>query len=173
MVNIDKIKSGDKDETEKLIRDFTPQVAILGIRLSRGDPASREDLIQAGLYALVEAAGAYDGAKGASFSTFALVCAKRRMIDEWRKLTPGGDPPEPLDSAKDKPAGTDMTDDIAKRDILRQLPDILSAAELKVFFLKMRGASYAEIARSLNIGEKAVDNALKRARKKIHDLVDR
>ena len=170
MVNIDKIKDGDAAEIERLMEEFTPQVVILSYKLSHGKPEHREDMVQAGLLALVEAAERYDGEKGAGFTTFALLCVKRRMIDELRRLTRYDGMRTDLEAVRDLTYEADTDADIMKRDILRDLPDILSAAELRVFFLKMRGASYAEIAAAMNIGEKAVDNALKRARKKIVEL---
>ena len=169
MVNFDKLKKGDQAEAERLIEEFMPQVTVLAYKLSRGGAACREDLIQIGLLALIDAARRYDGAKGASFSTFALTCAKRRMIDELRKEQ-RRPPLSDLSGAEGVCTETDLAGDTAKRDILKSLPEILSATELRVFFLKMRGASYAEIARGLAIGEKAVDNALARARKKIYEL---
>ncbi|GHU97725.1 hypothetical protein FACS1894211_00040 [Clostridia bacterium] len=175
MINLDKIKAGDAAETDKMVERFTPQIVILSYRLARNNAGIREDLVQAGLLALVQAARGYDAAKGAAFATFALLCAKRRMIDEWRRLTRNDGLTVGLDDAENIYTDADLDIGMMKRDLLAALPNILSAAELKVFLMKMRGASYAEIARALSndkktTTEKAVDNALKRARKKIYEL---
>jgi len=193
--DLDNPKKKDPSETEKLLAELTPQVVIMSYKLARGRNDLREDLAQEGLMALAGAAANYDGEKGASFTTFALVCARNRMIDALRRLTKhdgrrvdpysfgsaeeAGDmrDRDVIESRKDgggietKPLGeADVVEQIMRRDILRSLPEILSAAELKAFLMKMRGASYAEIAACMSVGEKAVDNALARARKKIFAL---
>ena len=203
MFDIDKLKKNDPHEIDKLITELTPAVVVMSYKLARGRPDLREDLVQEGLIALPGTAKNYNGEKGASFNTFALVCARNRMIDALRKmkrrdgrqadLYGGGSLPDgdgrdgngaengrSRNGAGDRrgvdeigtklPNETDIVDAIMRRDILKHLPDILSGIELKAFFLKMRGASYKEIAEGLSIGEKAVDNALARAKKKIFAL---
>jgi RNA polymerase sigma factor for flagellar operon FliA len=46
---------------------------------------SRDDLIQAGMLGLLEAAKRYDASKGASFETFVSIRIKGAMLDEVRK----------------------------------------------------------------------------------------
>ncbi len=49
------------------------------------DSVMLEDLIQAGMIGLIEAANNYDPSKGASFSTYASIRIKGSMLDEVRK----------------------------------------------------------------------------------------
>ena len=50
---------------------------------------------------------------------------------------------------------------------LKRLSALLSAREYEVLLLFASGLSYSRISSRLNISEKAVDNALQRARRKI------
>lgn len=52
--------------------------------------------------------------------------------------------------------------------LLLRLQSVLSKSEYDVLMLYGNGLSYKEIAEKLSVTEKAVDNALQRARKKVH-----
>ena len=51
--------------------------------------------------------------------------------------------------------------------LVRRIASALSRREKQVLLLYLRGLSYAQIAKSLGLTEKAVDNALQRARAKL------
>ena len=51
--------------------------------------------------------------------------------------------------------------------MLLRLQSVLSKSEYDVLMLYGNGLSYKEIAEKLSVTEKAVDNALQRARKKV------
>ena len=71
----------------RLVEQYTPLVTRIGHHLLGRLPASvqLEDLIQAGMIGLLEAARNYSSAKGASFETFAGIRIRGAMIDEIRK----------------------------------------------------------------------------------------
>ena len=52
--------------------------------------------------------------------------------------------------------------------LLLRLQSVLSKSEYDVLMLYGNGLSYKEIAERLSVTEKVVDNALQRARKKVH-----
>jgi RNA polymerase sigma factor for flagellar operon FliA len=72
--------------TEDLVRDNLPLVGHLVNELIGRLPAhvSRDDLTSAGLFALVQAAGSYDAARGVPFARFASTRIRGALIDELR-----------------------------------------------------------------------------------------
>jgi len=71
---------------DALVQEYTPLVRRIANRL-RGrlpDSVDREDLIQVGLMALLEAARQYSPARGATFQTYAGIRVRGAMLDEVR-----------------------------------------------------------------------------------------
>ena len=70
-----------------LIERHAQLVKRIGLHLMARLPSSvqLDDLIQAGMIGLLEAARNYDGSKGASFETFAGIRIRGAMIDEIRR----------------------------------------------------------------------------------------
>jgi RNA polymerase sigma factor for flagellar operon FliA len=75
------------DTADDLISRGAPQVKRIAYHLLVRLPASIQidDLIQAGMLGLLEAAHRYDPAQGASFTTFAEPRIRGAMLDEMRK----------------------------------------------------------------------------------------
>ena len=69
------------------IEAFAPLVKKIAYHLLARMPASvqLDDLIQAGMLGLIEAAQKYDDSKGASFETYAGIRIKGAMVDEMRR----------------------------------------------------------------------------------------
>lgn len=69
------------------LEDYAPLVKKIAYHLLARMPASvqLDDLIQAGMLGLLEAAQKYDNTKGASFETYAGIRIKGAMVDEMRK----------------------------------------------------------------------------------------
>ena len=70
-----------------LIERHAQLVKRIGLHLMARLPSSvqLDDLIQAGMIGLLEAARNYDGGKGASFETYAGIRIRGSMIDEIRR----------------------------------------------------------------------------------------
>lgn len=82
--------SNKKKAREKhaiLVNKHTSLVVRIAKHLSAKMPASvqLDDLVQAGMVGLLEAAGKYDSKKGASFETFAGIRIRGAMLDEIRR----------------------------------------------------------------------------------------
>lgn len=75
------------DSPEALLERYSPLVKRIAHHLLARLPASVQvdDLIQAGVIGLLEAARNYDAGKGASFETFAGIRIRGAMIDEVRR----------------------------------------------------------------------------------------
>ncbi|WP_437884269.1 RNA polymerase sigma factor FliA [Pseudomonas sp. LRF_L74] len=80
-------KAQGRDSQHQLIERYAPLVKRIAYHLLGRLPASVQvdDLIQAGMIGLLEAAKKYDGGKGASFETYAGIRIRGAMLDEVRK----------------------------------------------------------------------------------------
>lgn len=73
--------------SDELVRQHAPLVKRIAHHLIARLPPSvqLDDLIQAGMLGLLEAAGKYDPSKGASFETYAGIRIRGAMVDEMRR----------------------------------------------------------------------------------------
>lgn len=80
-------KARAADEQSLLIEQHAPLVKRIAYHMLGRLPASVqvEDLIQAGMIGLLEAAKKFDASKGASFDTFVGIRIRGSMLDELRK----------------------------------------------------------------------------------------
>lgn len=80
-------KAQSSDAQQRLIEQHGPLVKRIAYHLLARLPASVqvEDLLQAGMIGLLEAAKKYDVSKGASFETYAGIRIRGAMLDEVRK----------------------------------------------------------------------------------------
>lgn len=76
-----------QNQLSHLVEQHTPLVKRIAYHILARLPASVivEDLIQAGMIGLIEAAKNFDGTKGASFETYAGIRIRGAIIDETRK----------------------------------------------------------------------------------------
>ncbi len=74
-------------QAEDLVRECAPLVKKIALHLMARLPDSvlMEDLIQAGMIGLLEAASKYDPSRGASFETYAGIRIRGAIVDEIRK----------------------------------------------------------------------------------------
>lgn len=75
-----------KRNVDEVVKEFAPLVRRIGIMLVAKMPASvqLDDLIQAGLIGLLDAATRYDPREGATFETYASSRIRGSMLDEVR-----------------------------------------------------------------------------------------
>ena len=137
-----------------------------------------EDLIQEGMFGLIRAIREYDGAKAASFRTFAEVCIRNRLISALRAASRDKHSPlnqsVPLDTpffdGNSYPFGAlrassaDPEELIIDRDrvaeALESTRKQLSEFEAKILGLYLDGLSCQEIAKAVGKSPKSVDNAV-------------
>lgn len=84
---LDLYKSNNQASTDQLVRDQTPLVKRIALHLLGRLPASvqLDDLMQAGMIGLLEAASKYDPSRGASFETYAGIRIRGAIVDEIRR----------------------------------------------------------------------------------------
>ncbi len=151
--------------------------------LSGGDS---EDLIQEGMIGLLSAIREYDGAKGASFPTFAEICVRNRIQSAIRGAARKKHGPlndsislDEVLSDESHAQGTQFIQRSPEEQVLARETEresithysrFLSKYEARILSLYLAGYSYAEMARQTGRDVKAVDNAVQRIRKKLAKL---
>lgn len=82
-----KFESSELEGNKTFINEYGPLVKRIAHHLLARLPAiiQAEDLIQAGMIGLIEAARNFDAAKGATFITYAGIRIRGAMLDEIRK----------------------------------------------------------------------------------------
>lgn len=141
-----------------------------------------EDLLQEGYMALFSAVKTYSSEAGASFKTYATVCignriasvarnhgsSKNRALRDYSALTDN-------EMAADSNYEPEFA--VFARDRMNMIYDsisqLLSDNENRVMMLFLSGKSYAVISKEMNMTEKAVDNALQRARRKLKAAIEK
>src|SRR5690554_2690306 len=80
-------KTQARDEQNRLIEQHAPLVRRIAYHMLARLPntVQDDDLIQAGMIGLLEAAKKYDAGKGASFETFVGIRIRGAMLDEMRR----------------------------------------------------------------------------------------
>ena len=126
---------------------------------------------------LLKAIDAFDPKKGVKFSTFAEVCIVNRMRTLSRKTVKDmtftesiGDEAEDIISGEETPESIYFYKEFFS-EMWKNICSVLSLTELNVLTLCVQGLSYRSAAEKLGMTEKAVDNAMQRARRKIRAVM--
>lgn len=175
-----KAKAGDEEALEILLERYKPLVRKLaGKYFIRG--ADRDDVIQEAMIGLFKAARSYDPESGFRFAALAAISSERSIIDAVRKaetkknsLLNDSLPLEEFALSSEEAAGVSSDLDISGKQVsdeylVQGLLEILSAQELTIMRLRVKGLSYKDIAGQLQISTKSVDNTLQRIRAKLKD----
>lgn len=165
------INNGQYENLQIIINRYLPLIIKTARKYCL--PSAVEDAVQEATFALYSAIKDYDSEKS-SFSTFASLCIKRSILSEVRKSTLKKNIPDDMLSSIDE---LQLTDNNSPEDIIIEKEDFktltntikleLSNKEYSVLQFFLEGKTYSEIAKSLDITEKAVDNSLSRIRKKL------
>ena len=143
-----------------------------------------EDLIQEGMFGLIQAIREYHEDKAATFRTFAEICIRNRLYSALRAAARGKHAPLNQSVSLDHPffdsnsytsgafdlSHTDPELLIADRDyvesVLESTTKQLSEFEAKILGYYLDGLSCQEIAKIVDRPLKSVDNAVQRVRRK-------
>lgn len=188
---VEKIKNGDdKAENELFLRykDLVTKISR-GYFIVGGDI---EDLIQEGMIGLYKAIKGYLGHKETTFKTFAIICIKHQIQTAIKRANANKN--RPLSSAVSLQSFTSgkasesldflpielvLSITPAEKAINKEefaalkqkIKDSLSEMELKVLQLYLKGFSYKEISKNLNIPGKSIDNCLSRIKTKLRNKI--
>lgn len=137
------------------------------------------DFTQEGLLGLYLACKTYSKDKDSNFKNYLMICVENRYISIVRSLSKKANIPD--SSLKTIDLSLDDTSDNTQQSIQenleskeyiqsvnKTLKDKLSDLEYNVVKMYLSGMSYKEIAKSLSITDKAVDNSLQRIHKKLN-----
>lgn len=134
--------------------------------------AEDEDLAQEALLGLLAAVRSYQSERGASFTTYATTCIRRRLISVVRRCAPRADYERPLEDDLELADDTgDPALQLQEQEtldrLLSQLRQRLTPMEYQVLRLRLSDISYQEIAARLAVTKKSVDNTVQRIRRKL------
>lgn len=165
----------DKTAADSLMQRYA-RLVMTKAEILAGPDHDSDDLRSEGFLALMKAISSYDPGRGAKFATFAEVCIVNRMKTIAARQGRNADKCDSLDedtasalSAEETPESIYLSKELLS-ELWSSICSVLSASELKVFELCVRGMSYKDTAGMLGISEKSVDNAMQRARRKIKKL---
>lgn len=174
----DYIKQGDNKAFEELSNRYTG--VILSVSKNYHiDGFDYYDFLQEGLLALLSAARSFNSTMNVPFKAYLTICAKRRFISVLRKsqgksVIPDSERISIDDALLTADNSKNPEELLLNKEYINNLKTgiavRLSDKEKKVLSLYLAGYSYIEIANSLGITVKAVDNALQRIKKKLSTL---
>lgn len=169
-------QQGDKGATETILRRYMNPVRAQARRyfLAGGET---DDLVQEGMIGLYAAIGNYRRETGKSFKNFAYLCVTRNITDAVRRNTRNknvplnnyvslSDPDPNIFSEEESPEEFVIGRE-AQAEFRMKLMKELSDFEFRVMTMYLEGMSYAQICEATGKGEKSVDNALSRAKRKL------
>lgn len=179
-------QSGDEEATEFLLNKYK---ALVSARVKRYylAGATKEDLVQEGMIGLYRAIMSFNLQKNQSFSSFASVCIKRRLVSAIRSANRQKHQPlnsyvslskpveedeegrtleETLENASADPEEIFLKEERSATERQR-IDDALSNFEKRVVLWYLHGLTYADIAKKLQTSEKSVDNAMQRVKQKL------
>ena len=178
---------GDSYAEEELVSRYMRLVRICARPLFLAGGES-EDLIQEGMFGLLSAVRQYNNEHNASFKTFAEWCIRNRLRSAVKSASSLKHDPlnnrVPLESIL---SDESQTQAVACAELFQKSPEeqvlarenkkyteqlylslvsMLSKYEKAVLTYYLEGLSYKEIAKLTGKGDKAVDNAIQRIRRK-------
>ena len=183
---------GDSYAEEELVSRYMRLVRICARPLFLAGGES-EDLIQEGMFGLLSAVRQYNNEHNASFKTFAEWCIRNRLRSAVKSASSLKHDPlnnrVPLESIL---SDESQTQAVACAELFQKSPEeqvlarenkkyteqlylslvsMLSKYEKAVLTYYLEGLSYIEIAKLTGKGDKAVDNAIQRIRRKTAQML--
>ncbi len=168
--------NGDNKAFDELVMRYLGTISFIARRFS-AQGYEQKDFVQEGLLGLLYSCRTFDENGTASFKSYMSVVVERRFISIIRKSNADRNIPqsnivmmddvcESIEDTAHNPEEFVLCSEHLKS-VLNRLKATLSKNEYDVLMLFGSGLSYREIAQRLSVTEKAVDNALQRARRKI------
>ena len=195
MENLDelilKAKNHDQNAMDQLLQRFKSKV----IAISREYfliGADFDDLIQEGMIGLYKAINVYDSNKNHNFSAFASLCIHRQLqnavknanrkknspLNSYLPIEYYGGVKTETDDKFSKLIIVDDNSDFEKQFIdnemnaimISKVKGILTDVQFNLLKMFLNGESYINMAKSLNVSTKQVDNMLQSINKKLRSI---
>lgn len=172
------------EELVKLCKDSEKAVYVLISRYAKivrakasvmsNSVVETEDLLQEGLLGLLNAIRTYEADCGVPFSAYSNVCIVNKMKTALIKSNRSAIPVDEVDEKSPRTDSSTPESILLEKEKSMELDDkisaLLSENEWQIFRLFLRGSTYSQMARQLNISQKTVDNALQRVRRKLKSV---
>lgn len=169
---IEAAAAGDEKAFVEISRLMGPLVQSM-IRSFSHPGVEAEDLAQESLLGLLAAIRTYRPQAGAAFTTYACACIRNRLVSLLRREEEHGVLRQPLEEdiqasepSEDDPAVRLQAQEAFRR-LHAQMQQRLTPLEYQVLLARLDHRSYREIAATLGVSEKAIDNAVQRLRRKM------
>ncbi len=178
---------GDKRASELLLNKYKYLVKSICNKFFIAG-STKDDIIQEGMIGLYRAIMNFKSEKNDSFSAFASMCIKRRVLSvmnssKCKKNIPlntsvslnkpvneeGRTLGETIEDFSSDPEKIFMVSEKIHNDS-KSIVDALSKMEKSILVEFLQNKSYDEIAKKLDISKKSVDNAMQRIRLKVSKL---
>lgn len=167
---------GNEEATAILIVRYLDVIHKIAARFT-ANGIEHDDFVQEGMIGFLSAIRTYNSGRGCSFNTYARVCVLNRIkkafefasTNKYSLLSKAVE----LDEAGRKPAGgsADPETLVMEQETLdwfsREIGELLSDNERKMFLLYLEGYEPSQIAQALELPVKSVYNALGRVRGKL------
>lgn len=170
-----RARGGDKAAESEILNKFSPLAKAIsaGFFLIGG---TDEDLFQEAMVGLYSAVNGFSPEYGVNFKTYAYKCMRNAVLDAVKKNTAAKNKAlnssVPIVEISGEFSPVDPEDELIRREqrreFLQKISKILSDFEFKVTVMYLDGLSTAEIAEAMGKNPKSVDNALNRAKNKLH-----
>lgn len=178
---------GDKKASELLLNKYKFLVKSICNKFFIAG-STKDDIIQEGMIGLYRAIMNFKSEKNDSFSAFASMCIKRRVLSVMNSANRKKNIPLNTSVSLNKPVNEegrtlgetieDFSTDPEKifmvsekiQNDSKNIADALSEKEKSILVEFLQNKSYDEIAQKLNISRKSVDNAMQRIRLKVSKL---
>ncbi len=169
--------SGNQPAFEALLNQYAPLLDSMSAAFAQDmcDKANLEDWHQEACIAFYNAVKKFDvSQKEVQFGLYAKICIRNHLISCLRASHAQelSVPPEALarcNSAVDP--GASLVEQENYLALARQIKEVLTPYENRVWWLYLAGHSASEIAEKLQKDERSVQNAIYRSRKKLHDAL--
>jgi RNA polymerase sporulation-specific sigma factor len=153
-----------------LISRYAKIVRAKAVSMSN-NAVDADDLMQEGLLGLLNAIRSYEQDIDAQFSTYSNICITNKMktalIKSNRQDIPIDEVDKDVEKADNLTPESILIEKEKSKELDYEISSLLSAKEWQIFRLFLRGSTYDQMARQLNISPKTVDNALQRVRRKL------
>lgn len=171
-------RSGDKSAMDYIVEEMASVVGMFASGYTDRCSYTRSDLIQEGMLGLLGAIYGFSSDGGASFRTYASTCILNAIKGAVRKQSSGSS--SVMNSCSTLDELTDATDFSTDPQTLmsmqcsiielnKLIETELTRLERDTLKLHIAGYSNRKTAEFLSVSEKSVDNALRRARKKLRE----
>lgn len=167
--------AGDDESMAKLISAVAP-IAKAKAALHSNARIPDEDLSQEGMLGFLDAVRSFDASRGVPFRAYAETCISNRILSAVRasfnnkNAALSNAVPFEYETHDISDTSADPANIIAEKFDSEHIESLLRSGlsdfEMQVIDLRLEGKSYQQIASELSCGEKAVDNALQRIKKK-------